>query len=392
LIRGLPYVEGILLFDGDHYSAIGEDGGPKSLSATVKSIDAVESDYLDQPVGTAIREYSKSKRAMSLQGSGGITPLSRESYSSNNAPFLLSLADMRTDNKARQYHDQLEKLAPWWIETADCVGMGLTEGVNETGGHWKVLYLFEKHNTKSPAAKRGVGRSKSQKAKPPIAKYSLAGYMTLWFQGKNMVVCQVLLLPPYQRSGHGTELLRAAYDLAFAKCGADSMDTVSQIDVELPGKAFVALRNRLDYDLFSEAIKISHTPYSLIPSEYAKPIDLSAPRDQYITPLPDDIVSKVASKLKITRRQVQVASEIWLLSEIDKRIEDLAASTSNSHISSRQIVFLEACYESIVRRSLLQVMRANNEEKFRFLTIDEQKEALESSFKATVAHYRSILG
>ena len=50
----------------------------------------------------------------------------------------------------------------------------------------------------------------------------LAGFLTLYafnnpLKGKSIRVCQVLILPPFQRQGHGQRLLREAYRLAREK-------------------------------------------------------------------------------------------------------------------------------------------------------------------------------
>ena len=101
----------------------------------------------------------------------------------------------------------------WFIEIASCVEVGLAGGVEAGGGYWKVLYLFEKHG-------QGDGAS----------KYSLVGYVTLLYDGngQKMTVCQAVCLPPYQRSGHGTEMLKTAYSVCEAR----------EILVESPAPAF----------------------------------------------------------------------------------------------------------------------------------------------------------
>ncbi|KAL7478961.1 hypothetical protein ACHAW6_004713 [Cyclotella cf. meneghiniana] len=393
LMRGLPNVEAVLLFDGNVCSVSYDGGSFTPLSSSIKLIDDMDGDYLDEPVGTVIREYTRKKCPMSLRGSGGIVMPYCEMNSSSDGQFVLSLADMTTNNDARQYHDEVEKLAPWWIETADSVDMCITKGVSKNGGCWRVLYLFEKHVTSPP--KRGRGRppkSQESRSKSSSVRYSLAGYMTFLYHDTKLAVCQVLLLPPYQRCGHGTELMKAAHMLAHHGVSCLQIEPVSQIDVVMPAPAFVALRDRVDYDLFSQAITKCSSPFSLIPSKYAQPFDMSLPGTPCLTPLPDLIIAQVSSKLRITPRQVEVAYEIWLLTKIDQYIKDELAKFTHTATLGKLISSVEARYKIIVKRSLLRAMRRDRlNEKFHSLATDEQKDILESSFVRTISHYRSIV-
>ena len=384
LMRGLPKVDGILMFDGETYTVVREDGNTKSLPSTVKAIDEVDNDYLDDFIGKDIRAYTKRKHPMSLRGSGGIE--SDSCTGDDEATFVITLADMRDDAKARQYHDEVEKLAPWWIETADCVRMGSTEGlsnkVGERNAHWKVMYLFERHDA-SPSGPLLRGHI----MKPGSYRYSLAGYMTLLFHGKKMVVCQVLILPPYQRSGHGQVLMETAYE-KLAWFPRISMTPVSLIDVELPGKAFVSLRDRIDYNSITHVVERLKTPNTpKLPQDC-----FPSSRNRSLKAFPDDLITFLASKLKITPRQVQIGYEIWLLAEIDAHIRHNLSSLTGVANMNELVTSLEASYKSIVKRSLLQVMRTNKlNERFDSLSIEEQEEKLENYFVSTLCHYRSIL-
>ena len=119
-------------------------------------------------------------------------------------------------------------------------------------GYWNVLYLFHK---------AGPNR------------YALAGYMTLFYfdspfrkprPGTIVRVCQVLILPPYQRQGHGRKMLHCVHDLTVMSVAKKPMaggkpprspvpgvpSDVVEINVEDPAPSFVALRNRVDYERF----------------------------------------------------------------------------------------------------------------------------------------------
>jgi hypothetical protein len=207
---GLPEVAAILLKDD---SVAGGTEGFKVVFSSVASLSDIENDYLDQPIGRTVREYSREKTSMGICGSGGIPYISVKKGGPQKSAvgrFILTLADVRTDKDARKYHDEVEMISPWFIEIASCVRVGRNGGVEASGAYWKVLYLFEKHSHSG------------------TAKYSLVGYVTLLYDDNHMSVCQAVCLPPYQRNGHGTEMLKTAYDICDSR----------EILVESPAPAF----------------------------------------------------------------------------------------------------------------------------------------------------------
>ena len=228
---------------GGCYKILSSSCGSTSM---IHSTAEIENDYLDNPIGEVYREYSREKTTMSFAGSGGIATTTGSSSSgrtnnnssnNNKGEFVLSLADMRTNQNARKYHDEVEKISPWFIEIASCVGLGMNGGVEPDGGYWKVLYLFEKHakndddcnpNTGDSSSSSSRRASKKRRKKKKKFKYSLVGYVTLFYHGHNMTVCQAVCLPPYQRSGHGTEMLKTAYEVCDGH----------EILVESPAPAF----------------------------------------------------------------------------------------------------------------------------------------------------------
>ena len=105
----------------------------------------------------------------------------------------------------------------------------------------------------------------------------LAGYLTLYafnnpLKGKSVRICQVLVLPPFQRQGHGQRLLRQAYRIArerdvvyevskphfrkiFEREWLLLMSHFPQVTVEDPAEGFTMLRNVSDVQDLAEAIK-----------------------------------------------------------------------------------------------------------------------------------------
>jgi len=354
---GLPETASVLLKDE---SSAGGGFDYKVLNSSVHAIAEIENDYLDRPIGEVIREYSREKTNLSLFGSGGLTPSLQKSRSTKctGGNFVLTLADMRTDKDARKYHDEVEKIAPWFIEIASGVEVGLSGGIESDGGYWKVLYLFETHLHGS------------------ATKYSLVGYVTLFYHGTKMSVCQAVCLPPYQKNGHGSEMLMAAYDVNDNR----------EILVQAPAPAFVALRNRIDYALVSVLIEQTQ----VIPRKFTQPPHLFSIEDNS---LPDEVLVEVGSSLNITPEQVAIAFDIWKLGELEKTIQ-ITVSKASTEMLDKMSASMEASYKSTLKRTLLKALRNDHGElnsNFNSMEPAEQKGHLEECSNDAIVRYRSIL-
>ena len=290
----------------------------KALPAIVEEIP--EDDYLTAPIGNVVKEYQR-----------------------NSMNFVMSLAD---GSDAAEYHDQVQKLALWFIETADSVNLASSEG----GGYWKVLYIFRKHSKE---------------------KYSLVGYMTVFHfrspfkkpkSGIVARVCQVLILPPYQRMGHGKALLQQVYDMAH-----DSNNDIVEINVEDPAAACTALRNLLDYQLLKESLN-SETPW--LDSTYHSTTDVSDP--DFFKPVSDADAVQAGALACITPRQVQIAHEIYKLSLLPK---DCSEEVHKN-------------YRLMVKKRLAKVHR---EELGGCASKEEKQALLAKIFDETFQQYKSVL-
>ncbi|TFJ84068.1 hypothetical protein NSK_004541 [Nannochloropsis salina CCMP1776] len=115
-------------------------------------------------------------------------------------------------------HRRFQKWAPWFIENGD--------DVNPEGGDWELLYL-----TARPPPPR-----------LPSPSPFLVGYLTLFsfsnpIKGKCLRLCQILVLPPFQRRGHGQRLLREAWRVGRER------EVVYELTVEDPAPGFKLLRS-----------------------------------------------------------------------------------------------------------------------------------------------------
>lgn len=293
----------------------------KALPTIVSSDTAAADDYLTAPIGRVMKEFQR-----------------------NDMNFVISIA---SGPDAVDYHNQVQKLALWFIENADCVDLASSEG----GGYWKVLYLFRKH---APT------------------KYSLVGYITLFHfhapfkkpkSGTVARVCQVLILPPYQRMGLGKALLKQVYDMARN----DDNDIV-EINVEDPAPACTLLRNRLDYDMLKESFA-SDSPW--LDSTNYSATDVSSP--DFFKPLSDADAIPAGAVACITPRQVQIAYELYKLSLLPEQDcpEDLLKK-----------------YRLFVKKRLVRVHR---EELGGCASKEEKQALLAKIFDETLEQYNMIL-
>jgi GNAT superfamily N-acetyltransferase len=359
---------------------------------TDDSISTLKQDYLRRPIGTVLKEYAV------------------DDDDQNKSTFCLSLA---TGQKAAPYHEQVQRLALLFIETADEVDVA-----DETAGYWKVLYLFRKHSA---------------------TKYSLAGYLTLYhfaapfrkpLPGTVARICQVLLLPPYQRSGHGQVMLQAVADLAHGvyttairqrpvspskKELTSYAESLVEVNVEDPAPGFTALRNRVDYVRFRQ-----HHSYSENdddnndddddnnggPEPWIDRLRISATSNtpNVLTPLTDVQITQAATRAKITTRQIQIVYELYQLDCLQRYTVAFAAAKAKAYQfrrkgaavqsdepavpSANAIETLEKRYRLAVKKRL---NKAHREELSACRNKEEMKVALGVLYDETLQAYQAIL-
>jgi len=331
------------------------DGSSTTIVAGAKS-DDTDFNYLSHPIGSVVKSYSRKiiySRGMSEEGD-----------------FVITLAK-GSDPSVASYHNTIQPLARWFIETADDVNVS-----DEDGGFWSVLYLFRKHHDKSSDDGTSTFR------------YSLAGYITLFhfhapFRKPNpgiiVRICQALILPIYQRAGHGSELLLSVHEYAdrylndYAS-SSTGMDIV-EVNVEDPAPGFVALRDSVDYKRF-----VSLTDGKPEPDvKYLKKYTVTS--KEYFQPAPDGGLT-ISSLLKITKRQAEVMHEIYKLASMEKWKQ---GSNDNEQIQQ-----VETYYRLMIKKSL----KSHRTEELGACEggKEEQKALLAKWFDQTHNHYRKLLG
>jgi hypothetical protein len=291
----------------------GEDDDGHSSSSIVQD------DYLTQPMGVVLQTYTRQDK-----------------------DYCITLADGKD---VGPYHTSVQRLALFYIENADDVDI-----TSQDGGYWKVLYLFQKHYS-------------NHKNKNHI-KYSLAGYMTLFHftspfrkpvPGTIVRICQAVILPPYQRCGHGRTLLHCVHKLAQGTSNIlsslkdvngsignedeeDGSNTeeekhklssysasIVEINVEDPAPGFVALRNLVDYEVYwntkeHEQEKDWFDKYCQDPCNTTK----------YFTGLSETDAKELSRITKLTVPQMQIVYEMNRLHGLQQVQKDISLLTSNS--------------------------------------------------------------
>ena len=337
--KALPPIACVRLNDAEYSSS----DVPIQNNASIE-----DSQYLDQPLGTMGEHYARKIKE-----------------TSEESDFLVTIA-RGTDDGVSQYHSSVQKMARWFIETADDVDLsGKSEGGDE-GGFWGVIYLFRQHNVADNTSADGL----------PKIRYSLAGYITLFYfhapfkkpePGIVMRICQALILPPYQRAGHGTSLMKEIYKHAD-QC-IDGIKIV-EVNVEDPAPAFVALRDSHDYGRYRDLIAAGDSKKQLVQD------------DDFFVPLSDgEHLEDLALKMKVTKRQVQIAEEIYRLSQLEQWRKDCADISLFAEKETK--------YRLMVKKSLRAL---HMEELGACSGKEEMKALLEKWFQDTLAHYKSILG
>ncbi len=397
--------------DGDDQNQIGVEIHlhkkikKESVIHDFNSTSAATNDYLylKQPIGLPLVEYKR--KINGYNGDNG--------DKSTNGTFLMCLAN-GTDEEVSKYHTQVQKLSLWFIENADDVDLSSSEG----GGEWKVLYLFRKHD--------GDYLHSDHNSESKSCKYSLVGFMTLFgffspFKkpkaGIVLRICQALILPPYQRSGHGKVFMNTVYKYAHGLYDETISSTLSsgssgsniasnnsgtttksmayeivEVNVEDPAPGCEALRNRIDYELFRENYKqflekdsrennltiptsdTNHNPnltaatdadnivtvkkeMLFLPSKYY--------HEQFFDPIKESDAAKAAALARISKTQIHIAYEIYKLSSRNTIIHNLKKgilSSSSSLSSSSPLASLPLLTQEQVQTEIEEV-----EKKFRLM-------------------------
>ena len=147
--------------------------------------------------------------------------------------------------EVHQFANRLQSLAMWMIEKSSYI---------KADPNWKLLTLYRRLKQKETKSQGNDGDSAQQ------AELELVGFVTIYKylcakdcilrnnkcknDGENSSFCyrisQFVILPPFQRMGHGERLLRQVYELAV-----DSPQCF-EVRIENPSQGFSKLRDATD--------------------------------------------------------------------------------------------------------------------------------------------------
>jgi histone acetyltransferase 1 len=304
-------------------------------------------DYLNEPVGKTLKEYTRE--------SGG-----------DSLTFLVTVAE---GPSVVNYHSQIQKLALWFIENADDVDVA-----DHQSGFWKVLYLFQKH---------------------PRKGYSLSGYLTLFHfnapfhkptPGVIARICQVLVVPPFQGQGHGTQLMQCVYDLAHGVHSGIYQDheTIVQVNVEDPSPGFTLLRNAMDLKFLTLKDHLHWWPANTMvhrsSSTDATTTSLLMESQEAFVALDEKTALHVAAKARILPRQVQLVNEM-----VNFQLLRQASSTTKEQQSNED---LEKRFRLMIKGRL---NREHREDISEYPSKDDKKAYLNRLYDEEIKPYETWL-
>lgn len=198
-----------------------------------------------QPLGRLIHSYTRPSMASSANGKGKgrandrtLANLSRAGAgkASSNATatpssdrhFEIYHCDWKTPGFV-EYHRRMQLFALLYIEGASYI--------DEEESNWEFLTVYEV--TKSADADGVTGEASTRR------RHHFVGYTSLynfWFYPTwhRLRLSQLVVLPPYQGQGHGSEVYGQVVQLAQAR------DSVVELTIEDPSEAFDRLRDSND--------------------------------------------------------------------------------------------------------------------------------------------------
>lgn len=179
-----------------------------------------------------------------------------------------------------------------------------------------------------------------------------------------MRICQALILPHFQRGGHGLELYQLIHKLALQR------DHVVELTVEDPAPGFTALRLKADA-LYALSHRVFHGA--------SPPIDVTQDRTlteaQRVTKLTLSQVRKCACFWAwrvptLCLVQVKLCAMVWLFAGLEPQDEDAVKR-----------------YRLMCKKHFFQ----SQGESLGHLKIEERKEALAAIYNVQVIQFKELL-
>ncbi|KAK5956933.1 histone acetyltransferase 1 [Knufia fluminis] len=186
---------------------------------------------------------------------------------------------------------------------------------------WRVYFTFEKIDPLTPNIppysllgysttyrfwRPSFPHPRPTKASPTLQKYPDLPPITPTQLESRLRISQFLLLPPYQKSGHGSQLYRAIYNEVL------SDPKISELTVEDPSEEFDQLRDSCDWKTLEPQFRTANIGINADSQKSHRRI--SRVPTKHLTPL--DTLSTLRTLNKIAPRQFARLTELYLLSLI----------------------------------------------------------------------------
>lgn len=186
---------------------------------------------------------------------------------------------------------------------------------------WRVYFTFERITPPTPQAsaysfigysttyrfwRPTFPKSRPTKSSAELDRYPNLPPITHKQLESRLRISQFLLLPPYQKSGHGSQLYQAIYSEVMA----DPM--ISELTVEDPSEEFDQLRDSCDWKILEPQFKAANIGIDADTQTAHRRIQ-RVPTKQ-LTPL--ETLTNIRTKNKIAPRQFSRLVEMYLLSLI----------------------------------------------------------------------------
>ncbi|KAJ7043083.1 histone acetyltransferase type B catalytic subunit [Mycena alexandri] len=175
-----------------------------------------------KPTGQMIYTYTRPAPAASnSKGKGVAQPQMLDPESEDAVVFEVYHTTWNSPG-FREMHRRMQIFILLYIEAGSYI--------DEEEDTWEFVVLYEKRKRRNS---------------PNVVTYHFAGYSSLYpfycFPEKvRLRLSQFVILPPYQRSGHGSELYTAIYQYVL------SQPNIAELTVEDPAEAFEDLRDKND--------------------------------------------------------------------------------------------------------------------------------------------------
>ncbi|KAF0697689.1 Aste57867_11660 [Aphanomyces stellatus] len=243
-------------------------------------------DLIERMANSLPKGFTRDKKAfLQSLGDGPFKPAGSlvDTYSTNDKTFSTHYSVLSDDPQGKAYLEKMQKLSLYFIEGAD--------DVDVEDSRWSLYVIYETtHGDHRP-----VGY---------ITVFTFHTPFTIHV-GHNMRICQVLVLPPYQRQGHGERLVEHIMHQAR------SMKHVHEVTVEDPVPGFSMLRDVVDVKTC-----LSHGFFSVPPT--GEPTCVA----HGTRSLTAEGIAAVKQSLKLTKQQTQRCYEVLKLRFLDRSNEE----------------------------------------------------------------------